>query len=226
MEQVASGAYADTSKPISEIIANELEARIFSGALPAGTRLVERQLAESFNVSRQPIRDALKVLEQRKLVTKLSTRGVVVSALRGKDIDDLFVVRESLEALATRLACQNIANGADPSRLKDLLEQNRKAILDKDDETAFETNAAFHEEIISLANNSMLTEILSQILTRMHRLSGDTLDLSTVHDEHEHLYEAIISGNLKLADITARNHTSSYKDRTRRKLEQRKREDA
>ncbi len=219
MQQVSEGAYTDTSKSISEVIANELEARIFSGALPSGTRLVERKLAEDFNVSRQPIRDALKVLEQRRLATKLPTRGLVVSALRSKDIDDLFVVRESLEALATRLACQNIANGADPSRLKLLLNENRRAILNQDNETAFETNAAFHEEIIALADNSMLTEILSQILTRMHRLSGDTLDLATVHDEHEQLYEAITSGNLKLADITARNHTSSYRDRTRKKLE-------
>lgn len=219
MEQVPEEAFSDTSRLISEIVANELEARIYSGALQPGSRLVERQLASDFNVSRQPVRDALKQLEQHGLVTKLPTRGVVVSDLHSKDIDDLFVVRESLEALAVRLACQNIANGADASRLKRLLDENRRAIAAHDDETAFKTNAAFHEEIIALADNSMLTDILSNILTRMHHLSGDTLDLATVHNEHEELYEAITSGNLKLADMSARNHTSSYKDRTRKKLE-------
>ncbi|MEE0706907.1 MAG: GntR family transcriptional regulator [Adlercreutzia sp.] len=218
MNQAPGQSFTDTSKPIGEIIANELEARIFSGSLQSGERLVERQLAEDFNVSRQPVRDALKLLEQRGLTSKLPTRGVVVASLSRKDLNDLFVVRESLEALAARLACQNIANGADASRLRDLLHENRQAIATHNDTLAFDTNAAFHEEIIALADNRMLTDILSQILTRMHHLSGDTLDLSTVHAEHEDLFEAITSGNVKLADVSARNHTSCYKDRTRKKL--------
>lgn len=218
MPEQLDHAFADANHPISEDIANELEAQIFSGKLKPGDRLVERQLAQDFNVSRQPVRDALKLLMRHGLISQLPTRGVAVASLRPKELNDLFVVRESLEALAARLACQNVANGADPTRLKRLLDENKRAILARDNETAFRTNAEFHEEVLALADNKMLTDILNPILMRMHRLSGDKLDLSTVHAEHVDLYEAITSGDLKIADMSARNHTSSYKDRTRKKL--------
>lgn len=218
MNETFEYAPADSDHPISEDIANELEAMIFSGKLKPGERLVERQLAKDFSVSRQPVRDALKLLSKQGLVSRLPTRGMVVSSLKPKDLDNLFVVRESLEALAARLACQNVANGADASRLKQLLDENRRAIAGHDDEAAFKTNADFHDEVIALADNSMLASTLNPILMRMHRLSGDTLDLATVHAEHAELYEAIVSGDIKMADMTARSHTSSYKDRTRRKL--------
>lgn len=211
---------SDGTRPIGEDIARELEARIYAGTLQPGDRLVERKLADEFNVSRQPIRDAFRILKQHGLITSLPTRGMIVATLSSKEIDDLFIVRESLEALSARLACQNIANGASTERLRSLLALNKQAIAMKDDNTAFKTNAEFHEEMIALADNPVLTEMLKTIFTQMHWLSGDTLDLETVHAEHAKLFEAIASGDIKLADITARHHTAAYKERTRRKLEQ------
>lgn len=222
MQNSSTGPVIPGTHSMGEEIANELEARIYSGALQPGDRLVERQLAQEFNVSRQPIRDALRQLRQHGLITALPTRGMIVAALDAKEIDDIFTVRESLEALSARLACQHVANGASPERLGQLLKENKRAIANKDDRTAFKTNAEFHEEVIALADNPILTETLRSIFTRMHWLSGDTLDLATVHAEHVELYEAIISGDVKLADITARHHTAAYKERTRKKLNQKR----
>ncbi len=211
------------NRPMGEEIAQELEARIYSGVLQPGERLVERQLAQEFNVSRQPIRDALQFLKQHGLATALPTRGMIVATLDSKEIDDIFTVRESLEALSARLACQHVVNGASVERLQQLLRENKQAIANKDNETAFKTNAEFHEEVIALADNPVLTETLRSIFTRMHWLSGDTLDLAAVHAEHVELYEAIVSGDVKLADVTARHHTAAYKERTRKKLSQSRR---
>lgn len=200
--------FDNNNHPISEDIANELKAQIFSGKLRPGDRLVERQLARDFNASRQPVRDALDFLEKRELVVRLPTKGVVVAPLSPKDLDDLFVVRESLEVLAALLACKNVMAGADASTLKQLIDQNHTALLEKDDETAFRTNAEFHEEILVLADNEMLASILNPILLRMHLLSGGMRNLEVVHAEHIEMYEAIVSGDLNRLESCARSHAN------------------
>lgn len=74
------------------------------GDLPAGTRLLEQQLAAQFGLSREPIRDALRRLEQEGLVRSYQRRGVYVMGLTTKDIDELYDIRTLLETHAVRLA--------------------------------------------------------------------------------------------------------------------------
>lgn len=208
MPRRPSNAFIDSARPISEDVADELRAEILSGKLKPGDRLVERRIARDSNVSRQPVRDALKLLEKRGLIEQSPTKGMVVAQLDSKSLDDLFVVRESLETLAARLACINVASGADASRLERLLEENAEALAARDDETAFRTNAEFHDEILALADNKMLASMLDPLLLRMHRLSGGIRDLSIVHAEHVDIYDAIVSGNLRALDEAARNHAN------------------
>lgn len=203
-----SNAFIDSARPISEDVADELRAEILSGKLKPGDRLVERQIARDSNVSRQPVHDALKLLERRGLVEQTPSKGMVVARLDPKDLDDLFVVRESLEVLAARLACINVARGADIDPLRRLLDENSEALAAGDDEAAFGTNAEFHAEILRLADNKMLASMLNPLLLRMHRLSGGMRDLDVVHAEHVDLYEAIGAGDLKTLDAAARNHAN------------------
>jgi len=81
-----------------------LRRAIVRGDLPAGTRLLEQQLAAQFGLSREPIRDALRRLEQEGLVRSYQRRGVYVVGLTTKDIDELYDMRTLLETHAVRLA--------------------------------------------------------------------------------------------------------------------------
>ena len=95
----------DKDRPLRETVRDTLRTRIFEGHYAPGTRLVERDLAAEFNVSRLPVREALRMLRQEGLIRDRGCpRRIEVSALSPKDVEDLFDVRQSLEVLACRLA--------------------------------------------------------------------------------------------------------------------------
>ncbi len=93
-------------RPLREVIRDTLRARVFEGHYAPGTRLIERDLAAEFNVSRLPVREALRMLVQEGILAERASRGSVVASLSEKDVEDLFDVRLSLEVLACRLAAQ------------------------------------------------------------------------------------------------------------------------
>ncbi|MGP3941119.1 GntR family transcriptional regulator [Streptomyces sp. 6N106] len=88
---------------LGDLVAHELRVLIVSGRLRPGTHLVEGVLAEQYDVSRGPVRDALRQLEAEGLV-EARRRGVFVTGLTEDDVDELYTLRESLETLALTLA--------------------------------------------------------------------------------------------------------------------------
>jgi len=85
-----------------------IESDIINGILYPRQRLVEKEIAARLGISRGPVREALKQLEVKGLVTKLPTRGMAVKAYTPEDINDTFQVREALETVAIQLVCRNI----------------------------------------------------------------------------------------------------------------------
>ena len=102
MSVVQSIGAAD--RPLSMQIYESLREAIIEGRIAPGTRLREQALADEFDVSRVPLREAIPQLEAEGFVRTLPRRGTVVTHLTMRDIHDLFDIRESLEALAARLA--------------------------------------------------------------------------------------------------------------------------
>jgi DNA-binding GntR family transcriptional regulator len=90
------------ARTIPEQVAEELGAEIVAGRRKAGERLVEVDLAQDFGVSRGPIREAIRILERRRLVELLPRRGAYVRPLSLKSVADLFNVRIALSLLAAR----------------------------------------------------------------------------------------------------------------------------
>lgn len=192
---------------------DELRAEIFDGRLQPGDRLVERDLAERFSASRHPVREALRMLQREGLVESLPSRGLVVSGLDEKQVSELFGIREALEVLAVREATVRIADGA-PHELGSILATAAQAIADGDDDAAHAANALFHDEIITLAGNELLQDILQPLLGRLHWLFRQILDLGLVYREHAALYEAMTAGDPERAARLARDHVTAYRART------------
>ncbi|WP_458319028.1 GntR family transcriptional regulator [Mycolicibacterium brisbanense] len=212
MNHASSRLYRN-DKPLREIVGDEIRARIFDGRFQPGDRLVERDLAEMFSASRHPVREALRTLQREGLVESLPSRGLVVSALDKRQVTDLFGIREALEVLAVREATVRIAHGT-PHHLHEALQNARAAIASADIDAAHAANAQFHDEIIALSGNELLQGILEPLLGRLHWLFRQILDVESVIEEHQRLYDAMLSGDSEQSAALARAHVLAYRAHT------------
>jgi DNA-binding GntR family transcriptional regulator len=179
---------------VRERVREQLREHIISGRLRPGDRLVERDLAEQFGVSRVPVREAISTLQSEGLVVVESPRRVVVRKLSRIDVEELFDVREALEVLACGLAAQR-AGQQDLRRLEWLLADTARAIDAGRLSQVADHNAEFHEKIIALAGNGLLSSMLHPLENRLRWLFRQNEDWTRLLHEHEHLLAAIASGD-------------------------------
>ena len=201
----------NADRPLRESVRDTLRSRIFEGHYAPGTRLVERDLAAEFNVSRLPIREALRMLRQEGLIRDRAGRGSEVSGLSAKDVEDLFDVRQSLEVLACRLAAKR-ATAEDLHHLEGLLNQAEKFLAKGSILEAHRANSEFHDAITRIANNDFLRSALEPLQGRMHWLFRHVSDLPELIREHRELYAAIASGDPDRAAHQSASHVSKYRD--------------
>jgi DNA-binding GntR family transcriptional regulator len=200
-------------QPLREIVSADLRSRIFRGLLPPGARLVERDLADELEVSRFPVREALRILHQEGLVENLPTRGTVVKRLERREVEEIFDIREMLEALASRSAAGRVAAGI-PSRLRDHVLESRRAWTSGDLDAAHASNTEFHDDIIDLSGNLTLQNMLTPLLGRLHWLFRQISDFEQVCLEHAALCDAIEAGEPEAAAAEAQRHVLSYRTQT------------
>ncbi|MGY0018014.1 GntR family transcriptional regulator [Streptomyces sp. cg35] len=187
-----------------------LRRRIVEVELQPGERLVERDLAADLDVSRIPLREALRLLAAEGLVLLVPHRGALVAPFTPSDVRDLFDVRESLEALAARLAAER-GDTAGLSRLERRLRQARAATRTGDRKGIAAANAGFHTDIVELAANPLLSNMMRPLEARTHWLFRLTAQRDPAQQcaEHEELYEAIASGAGERAGELAMAHVTS-----------------
>ncbi|WP_245413310.1 GntR family transcriptional regulator [Arthrobacter celericrescens] len=200
-----------SDRPLREAVRDTLRSRIFEGHYAPGTRLVERDLAAEFNVSRLPIREALRMLRQEGLIRDRASRGSEVAGLSAKDVEDLFDVRESLEVLACRLAASR-ATEEDLKRLSGLLDDAERFLAKGSILEAHRANSEFHDAITAIANNNFLRSALEPLQGRMHWLFRHVSDLPELIQEHRELYAAIASGDPERAAAQSASHIGKYRE--------------
>lgn len=199
------------AQPLREAIRDALRNRIFEGQYAPGMRLVERDLAAEFSVSRLPVREALRMLQQEGLVTEPATRGSVVAKLDADQVDDLFSVRSALEVLACRLAAER-ATDEDIARLAELVHQAKDALSRGSLAETHALNSEFHDEVTRIADNAFLRTALEPLQGRMHWLFRHVRDLPELVDEHEQLLAAIASRDPERAAAQSARHIEKYRE--------------
>jgi DNA-binding GntR family transcriptional regulator len=188
-----------------ERVLARLRADIIAGRLRPGDRLVERELADRFGVSRVPIREAIRALTTEGFVTAESPRRMVVRRLTRTDVDELFELREALEVYAAGLAAER-AHLDDLADLAALLDHAALATRTLDAEEITDVNTRFHDRILDAARNSLLTSALKPVEGRLRWLTRRNEEWSTLLAEHRALYEAVASGDPEHARATALAH--------------------
>ena len=201
----------------AHLVYGELKRRILSLELKPGERLYEPAMASELQVSRTPLREAIRRLISESLLEQQATGGVVVPALDEKVISELYDVRAALESLMAREACAN-ATPADLEELRGILARNA-AMVEFPDE-AMKYGVALHSAIARIAGNSWAQRFHQQIASQVERYRYFTNKASERRDEalenHRLLVEAIASKDAERAAKVAFDHVIGARDETLR----------
>jgi len=199
--------------PLRDLVTRELRRRILVGELAPGERLVEDRLAELLGVSRNPVREAMRVLATEGFVEVTPRRGAAVARLSADEAEELFDVRTALEGLAARLAARKRSPAA-VERLRSLLERAKAAVATGDLAGVADLNTEFHAAVADAAGNAYLNLVMEPMLRRSQWVFRQTADARGPHSwtEHVGLLEAIASGDEAAAEEHAVAHVAAARE--------------
>ncbi len=180
----------------------ELRRQILEGELQPGTRLTETGLAEIFDTSRTPVREALALLRNEGLVCHKPGEGLVVSDVSVQDIVELMGIRRVLEEYAIDQAIDNITE-ADLMQLELFINQSRYYLEKNDVDAIFEHNTKFHDYILEKSCNKRLQAILGNLMDPILRFRIMTLhypgNTKDSIERHQRLVQALRDRDRDLA---------------------------
>lgn len=198
---------------------------IIFGVLVPGTRITEAVLAQRYGISRVPVREALHALEAEGFVHSKPYAGSTVSAIPVDDAEDLFAVREALEAATARRAAKRAAvqiSAGSPSddwwkvrkAVAELLDEGDRAISGGRLELLPEMNIRFHLAVAELSGSASLTALLRQIAGKIEWLYASDVDARGKQSwsEHRAIMAAIDCGSIPDAEHVMARHV--HKSRT------------
>ena len=202
---------------IRERVLASLRQEIIAGGLRPGDRLVERELAERFGVSRVPVREAIRALVAEGFVHFETPRRIVVRRLTPQDVKELFELREALEVYAAGLAAAR-ATPDDLAEVERLIDEAATATEAGDAETITDINSRLHDRIVAMAGNTLLIEALEPVAGRLRWMTRRNEEWPQLLIEHRELYEAIASGDPERARAHALAHVRTNYESTVRQL--------
>jgi DNA-binding GntR family transcriptional regulator len=191
---------------LSEQLLEAIEERIVTGEYPPGARLDEVELAETFGVSRTPIREALIRLATIRMIEKMPRKGWAVSPVSPRRLMEMFEFMAEMEALCASFA----ALRATPFQLERLVAAHEACRGVKDPDAYYRLNEIFHQALYEASGNEFLIEQTLEMQRRARPYRRLQLRAPTRIDdsftEHEDIVAAIQSRNADLAATELREH--------------------
>jgi len=188
-----------------------IEEDIFLGRLRPGSRLDEEGLAQRFNISRTPIREAILQLVHAGLVEKQPRQGAVVAPLKLHRMVQMFEVMSEIEGLCCRYAARRMSD-AEKQNLRRIHEESKAFMKARELDAYYAKNREFHEAIQAGSHNEPLQEIAHGLFVRLAPYRRYQLNHpSRVHDsfdEHDTVVQAILNGDPEGAYQAMRRHVT------------------
>ncbi len=204
---------AATSKT-SELY-EQLRGKIVSGEIKAGTILTEAELADSYGVSRAPVREALVLLGHEGLVEAMPRVGHVVAGFSVQDVLETFHLRSILETEAAGLAAERITEEGIAALVKNSDEEAALSARAHEDgfyERAYELNIEFHQLVAQASGNGRLAALIKRLMEDMRRMLA--FDPRSVEPrQHMGIIEALKHGDRAEAEQAMRRHMEETKSR-------------
>jgi DNA-binding GntR family transcriptional regulator len=174
---------------------------ILSGSFRPGERIVEREVCAHLGLSRSPVREAFRRLEQEGLLVA-SRQGLIIQSLSLSEVEELYQVRQQLEALAARLAARRCCAEHRP-QLEQILAGIEAALLSGDPDQASVEGVRFHEKLAEIAGNRRLAALLASISEEIQRFRNLYVQApgrsQNALAEHRQVMEAVCAGDEEAA---------------------------
>ena len=214
----------DEMRTIPERIFCELREAIVEGRIPAGSKISEADLAQTYGISRGPLREAISQLAAVGLVERRPNVGARVIELSSKQLLDIFHVREALEGMAARQAAMNMAP-QDVAHLRQTLEQHGEQMREEGGNRYFQQSGDldFHFQIVLGSGNERLVRLLCHDLYYLVRLYRYQFGMRSKRGpaalaEHQHIVEAIARGDGEMAELLMRSHIRASRENVERMI--------
>ena len=184
--------------PLSSSLFIQIQKDILSGKIKSGEKLTEQSICKEYDVSRTPVREALRQLETDGLIENIPNRGAFVIGLTKRDISDLFDLRCIFEMQAVQWAIERM-NEEEIDKLRENVEFMEFYTLKEDVDKVMQFNSQFHDIIYKGTKNRMLYQTLSSYQTYLKHsapaktFSGDYL--RTILAEHKAIFDAFENHN-------------------------------
>ena len=199
---------------LADRVFEKLENDIIFGVYPRGEILTELKLVEQLGVSRTPIREALRRLEQERLIADTG-KGSVVLGITEDDLLDILNIRLRIEGLASYYATKNMT----PEGLQELehvLDLQEFYYSKGDTEHIREMDDQFHALICKLSGRSVISDTLLPLHRKTQRYRKASIEdkerMAQVVKEHRKIFDAVVSGNADLAEQLTTEHIAHAKE--------------
>lgn len=204
------------SNSLPMLVAREVERMILAGELSVGERVNESALAARFRVSRGPVREALRGLEESGLLRLEKNRGVFVREISLAEADEIYDLREALDELVGRRLAKRFEEPA-RAAVRALLEEMDRAAAQGDAAAYHMINLRFHDTLVEATGNAKLIATYRRLIKELHlfRLKGLTAGggLPVSNDEHRAIVKAIGAGDADGAGRRMRDHVRASRKR-------------
>ena len=209
------------SRSLSALVQEEIERLILNGELVAGDKLNENDIAQRLGISRGPVRESLRTLEEAGLVRLEKNRGVFVREISPEEAAELYEVRAALDGvvgqrLAARVTSDQLA------QLKLLVDRMDEAAARGDVDAYHPLNVQFHEWLVEFAGNRKLAAIYRRLVNGLTLFRRNTLahfeTMTASNAEHHAILEALAARNAPAAGEAMREHILESGERMGRAL--------
>ena len=201
--------------PLRDVVYQTLREAILKGNLKPGERLMEMKLANKLGVSRTPIREAIRMLEEEGLALTIPRRGAQVAKMTEKDMEDVYEIRRTLEMLALTY----FKNGLSVDRIADLRYAQKvfeEAVAEGDHAEIERKDNDFHAVIYAATGNGRLVNIMNSLQEQLSRYRWAYLQhhsrLQELIEEHRIIVDALESGSPEAAIAATTAHLDSQEN--------------
>lgn len=201
---------------LREKVFAQIEEDIISGKYAEGQKLTESMLSKELEVSRTPVREAIRQLELEGLVEAIPNKAIIVTGVTTQDIEDIYEIRISIEGLAARRAAKNITE-EDLEKLREIKDLQEFYTERKDMKNLVKIDGEFHETIFKASGSRTLENILSTFHHNLKKARSDSFGkparAKAVLEEHNSIFEALENGDSIRAENYMLIHVKNARSR-------------
>ena len=209
--------------PLRDVVFNTLREAILKGELKPGERLMELQLAAKLGVSRTPIREAIRMLEQEGLAVTVPRKGAEVAKMTEKDMEDVLQIRAALDELAVQLAVEKITK-EQLSVLEEARMAFEQSIQTGNVKKIAQADVMFHDAIYQATDNAKLVIMLNNLREQMYRYRVEYLKDKTTYptllEEHKAITEGLRKRDKNQVSERMRDHVKNQAEAVKNMIRQ------